>query len=95
MMPGLPEPKSIKDVYSKEEVFPIISNYYISKANTLLDVPGKPDFQGIKNYLNTALSYTTTDALRQTVYTRLNSVDVIVFIYKADVRISILFLLQE
>ncbi|MBW2365292.1 MAG: hypothetical protein JRF25_09560 [Deltaproteobacteria bacterium] len=68
MMPGLLEPKSTKDVYSKEEVFPIICNYYISKANTLLDVPGKPDFTGIKNYLNRALSYATTDALRQTVY---------------------------
>ncbi|MBW1644205.1 MAG: hypothetical protein JRJ76_15345 [Deltaproteobacteria bacterium] len=88
MMPGLLEPKSTKDVYSKEEVFPIICNYYISKANTLLDVPGKPDFTGIKNYLNRALSYATTDALRQTVYARLNSIDVMVFIYKADVAAS-------
>jgi len=88
MMPGLPKPESIKDVYTKEEVFPIICNFYISRASTLLDVPGKPDFKGIKKYLNKALSYATTDALRQTVYTRLNSVDVMVFIYKADVAVS-------
>jgi len=88
MMPGLLEPKTIKDVYSKEEVFPIICNFYISQSNTLLDVPGKPDFQGIKNYLNKALSYTTTDVLRDTIYARLKSVDVMVFIYKADVAAS-------
>ena len=88
MMPGLPEPKSINEVYSREEVFPIICNYYISKAGALLDVPGKPDFKGIKIYLSRALSYATTDTLRETVYARLNSVDVMVFIYKADVSAS-------
>jgi len=88
MMPGLPEPKSIKDVYSKEEVFPIICNFYIGKASTLLDVPGKPDFKAIKTYLNNALSYATTDSLRQTIYARLNSVDVMMLIYKAEVAMS-------
>jgi hypothetical protein len=88
MMPGLLEPKSIKDVYSKEETYPIICNYYISKASALLEVPGKPDFDGIKIYLNRALSYATTDPLRETVYARLNSVDVMVFIYKADISAS-------
>ena len=88
MMPGLPKPESFKDVYTKEEVFPVICNFYISKASTLLDVPGKPDFKGIKNYLNRALSFANSDALRQTVYARLNSVDVMVFIYKADVEAS-------
>jgi len=88
MMPGLLEPKFVKDVYSKEEVFPIICNYYISKASALLDVPGKPDFKGIKTYLNRALSYATTDTLKDTVNARLNSVDIMVFIYKADVAES-------
>lgn len=88
IMPGVLEPKSIKDVYSKEEVFPIISNYYISKAGTLLNVPGKPDFDGIKQYLDKALSYATTDALQNTIHARRNSVDVMVFIYKADIAAS-------
>jgi hypothetical protein len=88
IMPGLLEPKSIKDVYSKEEVFPIICNYYISKASTLLKVPGKPDFEGIESYLDKALSYATTDVMRNTIHARRNSVDVMVFIYKADIASS-------
>lgn len=85
MMPGMPAPDSIKEVYSREEVFPIISRFYISKANALLDVPGKPDYDEIKNYLYKALSYATTDTLRETVHARLNSIDVMMLIYKADV----------
>lgn len=88
MMPGLPKPEFIKKVYSKEEVFPIICNFYMQKASTLLEVPGEPDYKGIKTYLDKALTYATTDALRDSVQARLNSAYVMVFIYKADMAAS-------
>ena len=87
-LPGAPAPQSIKDVYSKEEVFPLIFNYYINKADALLDVPGMPDFDGIKFYLNKAISFGISDDLRKKAYGRLNSIDMMILQYRADVAAS-------
>lgn len=87
-LPGAQAPQSIKDVYSKEEVFPLIFNYYINKADAILDIPGMPDFDGIKFYLNKAISFGITDDLRKKAYTRLNSIDMMILQYKADVAAS-------
>ncbi|HUV50637.1 MAG TPA: hypothetical protein VMW78_06430 [Anaerolineae bacterium] len=88
ILPGAQAPQSIKDVYSKEEVFPLIFNYYINKADAILDIPEMPDFDGIKFYLNKAISFGLTDDLRKKAYTRLNSIDMMILQYKADVAAS-------
>lgn len=85
---GAQAPQSIKEVYSKEEVFPLIFNYYVNRADALLDIPGMPDFDGIKFYLNKAISFGTTDDLRKKAYVRLNSIDMMILQYKADVAAS-------
>jgi len=85
---GAQAPQSIKEVYSKEEVFPLIFNYYVNRADALLDIPGMPDFDGIKFYLNKAISFGTTDDLRKKAYARLNSIDMMILHYKADVAAS-------
>ena len=87
-LPGAQAPQSIKEVYSKEEVFPLIFNYYINKADAILDIPGMPDFDGIKFYLNKAISFGTTDDLRKKAYVRLNSIDMMTLQYRADVAAS-------
>ncbi|NQT10556.1 MAG: hypothetical protein HQ573_05230 [Desulfobacteraceae bacterium] len=87
-LPGAQAPQLIKEVYSKEEVFPIIFSYYVDRADALLDIPGMPDFDGIKFYLNKAISFGTTDDLRKKAYARLNSIDMMIFQYKADVAAS-------
>ena len=84
-LPGVQLPETIKDVYSKKDVFPLISNYYVEKADTLLEVPGIPDFEGIKGYLNKALSYAGTSASTEAAYNRLNNIELMVLFYKADV----------
>lgn len=85
IMPGVPKPAEIKDVYAGEEVFPLAFNFYISKADALMAVPGMPDFVGIKSYLNRALSFATTEDLRQTALGRINQIDRMILLYKADV----------
>jgi hypothetical protein len=85
IMPGVQMPAAIKNVYSKEEVFPLAFNFYTQKADALMEVPGMPDFIGIKSYLNRALSYATTEALRQTAHARINQIDRMILFYKADV----------
>ncbi|MEA1947760.1 MAG: hypothetical protein U9N83_10740, partial [Thermodesulfobacteriota bacterium] len=84
-LPGVQLPETIKDVYSKKDVFPLISNYYVEKADALLVVPGLPDFEGIKGYLNKALSYAATSASTEAAYNRLNNIELMILFYKADV----------
>ena len=84
-LPGVEHPETIKDVYSKTDVFPLIFNYYVAKADTLLEVPGMPDFEGIKTYLNRALPYASTPDLSEAAYARLNNIDLMILLYKADV----------
>ena len=88
IMPGIQAPEQIKEVYTKEEVFPMAFHFYISKADALMEVPGLPDFVGIKSYLNRALSYATTHALRDTARARINSIDLMILLYKADAAAS-------
>ena len=87
-LPGAQAPHSIKEVYIKDEVFPLVFNYYINKADALLDVAGMPDFEGIEFYLNKALLFGTTDDLRKKAYARLNSINMMTLLYKADVAAS-------
>jgi len=84
-LPGVQLPETIKDVYLKKDVFPIVFNYYVEKADTLLEVSGIPDFEGIKNYLNRALPYAVTSASTEAAYNRLNNIELMILLYKADV----------
>ena len=85
IMPGVQIPQKIKEVYAKEEVYPLAFNFYVSKADALMEVPGMPDFVGIKSYLNRALFFATTKSLRQTAEARINQIDRMILFYKADV----------
>ncbi len=87
-LPGVQPPETIKNIYSKADAFPLIFNYYVEKADTLLIVPGLPDFAGIKTYLNKALAYATTPAANEAVFSRLNNIELMVLLYKADVSAS-------
>ncbi|MEJ2656099.1 MAG: hypothetical protein P8012_02755 [Desulfobacterales bacterium] len=87
-LPGVQPPAKTKDVYSKTDVFPLIFNFYVDKADNLLKVPGLPDFQGIKTYINKAMPYALTPDSKDIVYSRLNNIDMIILLYKADVAAS-------
>jgi len=85
IMPGVQMSAKTKEVYAKEDVYPLAFNFYISKADALMEVPGMPDFVGVKSYLNRALSFATTEDLRQTAHARINQIDRLILFYKADV----------
>jgi len=84
-LPGAELPEVEAAVYSKQDVFPIAFNYYIDKADAILDVPGAPNFDEVKTYLETALAYAANQDLRDIAYARLNNIDLLILIYKADV----------
>ena len=87
-LPGVPAPEDPKATYRSGDVYPIVFQYYIDKADVLLDVPGIPDFEGIKATLKTALEYGSTNALRALAYQRLDNIDRLILTYKADVAAS-------
>ncbi len=78
----------IKAVYTRDEVYPLVFNYYLEKADTLLEVPGLPDFDGIKIYLNDARKFAINKNMRKTISLRINSIERMILLYKADVAIS-------
>ncbi|WP_319409304.1 histone H1-like repetitive region-containing protein [uncultured Desulfosarcina sp.] len=87
-LPGVSAPENIQLVYRSSEVYPLVFQYYIDKADALLDVPGIPDFEGIKATLKTALEYGSSSALRKVAYQRLDNIDRLILTYKADVAAS-------
>jgi len=87
-LPGVPLPEQINAVYSESEVFPLIFNYYIDKADAISDMSDTPDYVAIKSYLNEALLFATTGDLRKKVYSRLNNIKFNDLMYKAGVSES-------
>jgi hypothetical protein len=85
IMPGVIAPEKIKPIYTQQDVYPLIFNYYVEKSDALIHVPGIFDFTDIKIYLNRALAYATTDEHRKEVQLRLNRIDRVFLYYKADV----------
>jgi colicin import membrane protein len=87
-LPGIPLPESIKDVYSKADVYPLAFQFYLDKADALLQAPGIPDFEGIKSELKTALAYGSNKELRALAYDRIDNIDRLILVHKADVFAS-------
>ncbi len=87
-LPGVPVPEEIQPRYEKNEVFPLIYGHYIDKADTLLAAPGFPDFEEIKKYLEKALKFAHTGELKNSVYARIDGIDIAIYMYKANVAAS-------
>ncbi len=87
-MPGVTPPETIKPTYTRQDVYPIIFNYYLEKSDALIHAPGIFDFTDIKFYLNRALLYASTAEHRRAIQIRLNRIDRVILYYKADVAAS-------
>ena len=86
--PGLKLAEPIKDTYTAKEVFPIFYQYYLDKADMLLDGPGVPDFDGVKAYLHKSQDYAATREMKAVIKKRLDAINLMVLLYKADVAAS-------
>ncbi len=85
---GLQPTLPAKEVYTRQDVFPMIFSYYLDKADALLDVDGLPDFEGIREYLHKANQYAIANTMRDSVNTRLNTIERMILLYKVDVAIN-------
>jgi len=84
-LPGVEAAGNLDRVYSKQEVYPIAFDFYVNKADNLLETTGIPDFEKIKSHLTTSLGYAVTADLHQKAQTRLNHIDLMLLTYKATV----------
>ena len=87
-MPGVPAPKYLKETYRKKEVFPMVFAFYIDQADQLLDTDTYPDFEGIKDNVSKALDFSITPEQKKQASLRLNKIDQMILIYKADIAAS-------
>jgi hypothetical protein len=85
---GMEMPSPVRDVYSKEEVYPMAFSYFQGKADGLLNDPGGPDFSRIKGYLHQAASYAPTGAMRHRIQARLDGIDFVVLLHRADIALT-------
>jgi len=84
-MPGALPPETIKKVYCKKEVFPIVSGYLLDKADTLIEIEGLSNFQHIKSTLQEAQTYAVTKPMQIKIDNRLTRIEFMNLMYKADV----------
>ncbi|MCP4744997.1 MAG: hypothetical protein GY874_02495 [Desulfobacteraceae bacterium] len=85
---GVPAPDEIKPVYSRNEVYPLIFNYYLNKADALLDVSGLPDYEEIQKYIYKANDFTVSQKMTDSANIRLDTIERMAILYKADVAFS-------
>jgi hypothetical protein len=85
VLQGFELQEPVKKVYSKEDVYPLIFDFYIKQADSLLEVKPFPDFDEIKHNLENALNYGVTAELRKKAQNRLNMIDFMILVYKADI----------
>ena len=87
-MPDVPAPKDLKQTYRKKEVFPMVFAFYIDRADKLLETDNYPDFEGIEDNVSKALDFSITPEQKKQAMVRLNSIDQMILIYKADIAAS-------
>jgi len=88
VLSGMEAPAPIKEVYSKNEVYPLVFNFYVQKADELLAMPGMPDYEEIRTYLKKALAYASTPELQSTAYARLDSIEFMTLMIKTNVAVQ-------
>ena len=84
-MTGVEPPSQKKAVYTSEDVFPMVFQYYLRNSDALMTAAGSPGFEEIKSSLKQAGAFALTAEDRALIDSRLKAIDRTVLIYKADV----------
>ncbi|MGD9974099.1 MAG: hypothetical protein AB7S77_13650 [Desulfatirhabdiaceae bacterium] len=87
-LPGLQAPETHGATYSKKEIYPIIFEYYLEKTDALIKTADYSTIEAIRAQMNQARPYAITQSHKQAVDIRLNGLDQMLELYKADVFAS-------
>jgi transposase len=77
-----------KDVYSKKEAYRVLSAYFVQRADEILRTGETPDMKTVKSYLTKASRYAQSEPEKQAVRMRLNSIEFLILMSKADLALN-------
>jgi hypothetical protein len=81
---GLPA----QECYSKKQAYGALFDYTVNKADVALNTGQTPDLKTVRSYLADASKYAVTNAHRQAIQLRLNSINFLVLSGKADLALA-------
>ena len=84
-MKGVEPPTQKKEIYTREDVYPIVFQYYLDKSDAMIAATSSPGFEEIKASLQQAGAYAITADDRSQIDLRMKTIDRTILIYKADV----------
>lgn len=84
-MTGVEPPSPKKEIYTREDVYPIMFQYYLDKSDAMIVASGSPGFEEIKDSLHQADAFAINSDDRSQIDSRLKTIDRTVLIYKSDV----------
>jgi hypothetical protein len=84
-LPGVEAPAAGQQSYSRSDVYPLVFNHYIDQADAMLETTGVPNYDAIQSLLEKALEFASTGQLREIAHARLDAIERMTLIYKADV----------
>ncbi len=87
-LPDITAPESEKTVFGRNEVYPLIFNHYLNKADAILARPGIPDYESIKAHLIRAQNYAVTNELADAASRRLVAIDFNNLLYRVNIASS-------
>ena len=88
IMPGIQMLQEQKDAYGWKDAYRLMYQYYIEKADAILEVPGVPDTAGLTRNLEKAISYAPNRELRDAARSRLVGIRMQTLIHKAQAAIN-------
>lgn len=75
-------------VYSRKQAYVILSDYFVRRADEVLNTDEAPDLKAVNSYLTHASKYALAEPERQAINLRLKSIRFLVLLGKADVALS-------
>jgi adenylate kinase len=85
ILENTPVPDQIQEVLSREEAFSLIFAGVINNADALLNATQIPDFERIRETLESARPYAVSRAAAELLEKRLDKIDMMALVYKADI----------
>ena len=88
ILPGIQMPPEEKDVYGWQDAYRLMYQYYIEKADAILEVPGVPDTAALTRNLEEAIRYAPDREMRDAARDRLMGIHMQTLIQKAQAALN-------
>lgn len=88
VLPNLQLEEPVQSVYNRKEIYPLVFQYYLDRANAEVEAAGLPDLDAVKGLLDQGEQYVLNREMGAAVQDRRNALRRIQLIHQAHVEIS-------